>query len=86
MAKKKDDLFERLKGDLVIIQFRTMLDNLKDNTGLVPEASIENLDRLIRQEMAAYIFAAYPQLIIQDEQYYAGENRYCFPDQEIFLN
>ena len=86
MAVQKDDFFERLKGDLVIIQFRTLLDNLKNNKGLIPDESIENIDRLIRQEMAAYIFTAYPQLIIPDEKYYAGENRYCFPDQEIFLN
>jgi len=86
MAVQKDDFFERMKGDLVIIQFRTLLDNLKNNKGLIPDESIENIDRLIRQEMAAYIFTAYPQLIIPDESYYAGENRYCFPDQEIFLN
>jgi len=83
---RKDDFFEKLKGDLIIIQFRTLLDNVKTNKGLLPEDSINNLDRIIKQEMAAYIFKAYPELNIPDEEYYAGENRCYFPDKDIFLN
>jgi len=84
--KRKEDFFEKLKGDLTIIQFRTLLDNLRLNKGLLPNDSIRNLDRVIRQEMAAYIFKAYPELNVPDEEYYAGENRCYFPDKEIFLN
>lgn len=83
---RKDDFFEKLQGDLVIIQFRTLLDNLRNNKGLLPAESIRNLDRVVRQEMAAYIFKAYPELNMPDEEYYAGENRCFFPDKEIFLN
>ncbi|WP_207532537.1 hypothetical protein [Desertivirga arenae] len=86
MMSNKNDLFEKLKGDLVIIQFRTLLDTVRANKGLLPADSIKNLDRIIRQEMAAYIFKAYPELNIPDEEHYAGENRCYFPDKEIFLN
>lgn len=86
MYESDDSFFEKLKGDLAIIQFRTILDSLRSNKGLLPEDSIRNIDRLVRKEMAAYIFKTYPELNIPDEKYYSGDDRCHFPDQEIFLN